>query len=382
MSFLGNNVCCTNVSSVNCCLTNCSTVNACAQNIICTNYTHNHTGNQFLVNQKVSGTNDNLIQFTNVSNNYFYCGQFGHQHSPNFDTGSGGLYLANNGSLVLCVNSTLMQWIDSSNCHINVPLTLSNCGLTLTSGSPQNTTISAGYYGQNQLVSSLPGTDTHRWTFNLRGHDTMYTQSDYNGVIFNGFNGTVLVNGTLNSSYINIQDSTGTSYPIATQSWVNTALTNTPTITNPTINGNITLTNPNIPVATQIGFQIFSVNNSVDTQSIPTSWGSLLPLGVNYSGTYLLFFSMKFGYSTNVFLQYAISTNSTGIDDNHHYNTFGSNNNMSGYQQVLAMRIMNLSAYQYVYAIARCTAGSATLATSGDTSTNLGGSFFTALRIA
>ena len=83
MSFLGNNVCCTNVSSVNCCLTNCSTVNACAQNMICTNYTHNHTGNQFQVNQKISNTNDNLIQFTNVSNNVFYCGQFRHGRYPN-----------------------------------------------------------------------------------------------------------------------------------------------------------------------------------------------------------------------------------------------------------------------------------------------------------
>ena len=47
--------------------------------------------------------------------------------------------------------------------------------LSIISGNPAVTTISAGYYGENMLVSSLPASDTHRWTFNLRGFNTMYT---------------------------------------------------------------------------------------------------------------------------------------------------------------------------------------------------------------
>ena len=54
---------------------------------------------------------------------------------------------------------------------------------------------------------------------------------------------------------------------------------------------------------------------------------------------------------------------------------------MNGFQQVLAMHAMNLSANQTIYAIAQCTQGSVNMATSGDFSTNLGGSFFNAVRI-
>ena len=70
-------------------------------------------------------------------------------------------------------------------------------------GDPSQTTISAGYVGENQLISSLPGYDTHRWTFNMRGYDTMYTQSDYLGNITNVLYGTTTIN-TLNCSNLTI----------------------------------------------------------------------------------------------------------------------------------------------------------------------------------
>lgn len=55
--------------------------------------------------------------------------------------------------------------------------------LSITSTSPEDTTISVGYQGQNKLISSLPGYDTHKLTINLRGHDCASFQSDYNGVM-------------------------------------------------------------------------------------------------------------------------------------------------------------------------------------------------------
>ena len=38
-----------------------------------------------------------------------------------------------------------------------------------------NCGIAAGYAAYNKLATSMPGYDTHRWTFNCRGFDTMYT---------------------------------------------------------------------------------------------------------------------------------------------------------------------------------------------------------------
>ena len=57
--------------------------------------------------------------------------------------------------------------------------------------------------GENKLISSLPGYDTHRLTFNLRGYDTFYSQSTYYGGIINMFYGDTYINNVL----------------VATQSW-------------------------------------------------------------------------------------------------------------------------------------------------------------------
>ena len=59
--------------------------------------------------------------------------------------------------------------------------------LGIISADPSVTTISIGYMGENKLISSLPGYDTHRLTFNLRGYDTFYSQSTYYWGIINMF---------------------------------------------------------------------------------------------------------------------------------------------------------------------------------------------------
>ena len=69
-----------------------------------------------------------------------------------------------------------------------------------------NCTISAGYAAYNKLLTSIPGYDSHRWTFNCRGFDTMYTQSNYNGTIVNTLNGTVDISGTLNASNVTVNN--------------------------------------------------------------------------------------------------------------------------------------------------------------------------------
>ena len=66
--------------------------------------------------------------------------------------------------------------------------------LSIISSDPSVTTISIGYNGQNELISTLPAYDTHRLTFNMRGYDTMYTQTVYNGVITNVLYGTTTIN--------------------------------------------------------------------------------------------------------------------------------------------------------------------------------------------
>ena len=69
-----------------------------------------------------------------------------------------------------------------------------------------NSAISAGYAAYNKLLTSMPGYDTHRWTFNCRGFDTMYTQSNYNGAIMNTLNGTVNMPGTCNDSNLTVNN--------------------------------------------------------------------------------------------------------------------------------------------------------------------------------
>ena len=79
--------------------------------------------------------------------------------------------------------------------------------ISIINTDPPQPTISVGYAGQNKLISSLPAYDTHRLTFHMRGFDTMYTQSVYNGVIDNVFYGTTTTN-TLNSTTINCSNLT------------------------------------------------------------------------------------------------------------------------------------------------------------------------------
>ena len=66
------------ISVLNGCVTTCSMTNACRQYIKCNNLTVVHSDNQFQVNQVMNNTNDNLIQFNNISGNAFYIGQSGH----------------------------------------------------------------------------------------------------------------------------------------------------------------------------------------------------------------------------------------------------------------------------------------------------------------
>ena len=48
--------------------------------------------------------------------------------------------------------------------------------------------------------------DTHRWTFNCRGFDRMFTQLNQAGAINNTLNGTVTIPETCNASNLTVNN--------------------------------------------------------------------------------------------------------------------------------------------------------------------------------
>ena len=72
--------------------------------------------------------------------------------------------------------------------------------ISIINKDPSQTTISAGYVGPNKLVSSIPGYNTYRWTFNMHGYDATYTHSVYKGIITNVLYGTTTANTKLTTT--------------------------------------------------------------------------------------------------------------------------------------------------------------------------------------
>ena len=177
----------------------------------------------------------------------------------------------------------------------------------------------------------------------------------------------------------------GKSYaPLASPTLTGTVtLPSSTTLTTPTLSGNITLSNTQAsPGLNCLGYIQAINNNGLTTFAIPagTAWYDIFALQVTYAGLYLVWFDFSFSYNSSPFLQFTISTLNNGIDDNHYYHTIGLNN--SGFDFRCMMRYMYLTANQTIHALIRCTAGSASISLSGDTSTNVGGSGFYAVRIA
>ena len=139
--------------------------------------------------------------------------------------------------------------------------------------------------GENKLISSLPGYDTHRLTFNLRGYDTFYSQSTYYGGIINMFYGDTYINNAL----------------VATQSWcIQNYLSGLGylQLAGGTISGNLICSNGlsvngNIykysstapPNANCIGFTS-QVNISQSTNLALNASASYLTITLLYAGTY------------------------------------------------------------------------------------------------
>ena len=152
-------------------------------------------------------------------------------------------------------------------------------------GDPAQTTISAGYVGQNKLISSVPAYDTHRWTFKMRGFNTMYTQSHYNGVITNVLYGTTTAN-TLNCS--NLTTTNIMSVPTSSPSNAN-----------------------------YIGYSNMTLTSGIFYLSAG-SYNNVLSISLPYKGTYDCDVSFPYnfitGSSSGNYINYCISTNSALAD--------------------------------------------------------------------
>ena len=151
------------------------------------------------------------------------------------------------------------------------------------------------------------------------------------------------------------------------------------TLTNPTLSGNITLSNTQASPGTNCLGYIQVTTNGLAKYDIPTTWYNIFTMSLTNAGIYLVWFDFSFNY-TAPFLQYAISTSNSGPDNNTHYHTYGLL--YSGQDFKSMMRYMYLTANQSIYVLIRCTVGSAFITLSGDNTTNIGGSGFYAVRIA
>jgi hypothetical protein len=171
--------------------------------------------------------------------------------------------------------------------------------------------------------------------------------------------------------------------PLASPTFTGTvALPSNTTLTTPTLSGNITLSNTQAsPGLNCLGYIQAINNNGLTTFAIPagTAWYDIFALQVTYAGLYLVWFDFSFSFN-GPFLQFSISTSNNSLDDLHYYHTFGSL--ASGQDFKCMMRYMYLTANQTIHALIRCTAGSASISLNGDTTTNIGGSGFYAVRIA
>ena len=155
-----------------------------------------------------------------------------------------------------------------------------------------------------------------------------------------------------------------------------------PTLTNPTLSGYITLSNTQAsPGLNCLGYIQAINNNGLTTFAIPagTAWYDIFALQVTYAGLYLVWFDFSFSFN-GPFLQFSISTSNNSLDDLHYYHTFGTTS--SGQDFKCMIRYMYLTANQTIHALIRCTAGSASISLNGDTGVNVGGSGFYAVRIA
>jgi len=127
----------------------------------------------------------------------FITGSFTNLYSQNFNIGT---FTPTSISVVnACITNCSFQNVNYVNSITgNGPFSIIN-------SDPSKTTISVEYMCENQMISSLPAYDTHRITFNMRYYDTMYTESNYLGVINNRINGTTNVS----TLYVNGDPSTG-----------------------------------------------------------------------------------------------------------------------------------------------------------------------------
>ena len=207
---------------------------------------------------------------------------------------------------------------------------------SIINGDPAQTTISVGYYGLNKLISSVPAYNTHRLTFNMIGFDTMYLQSDYNGVIYNVLYGTTTAN-TLNSTTINCS---------------NLTITNMQSVPS---------TSP--PNANYIGYSNMAITSTLYNLTAG-SYNNVISISLPYKGTYDCDVSFPYGFvtgsSSGNYIIYCISTNSNTPDSgvSSYTSTFSVPTNFpTGTMTFTCRRIIYVSAATTVYFIVLFSGG-------------------------